>query len=384
MRRLTLNIISLLLAGSAGAATLEWWGLVSFRQRYEESREYIDFTISDTTKWGKVRFTDNNNRTRLGYQIGFKTDIRDNLTAGLTLRSGLLPGVIGSVMWQDINDRTGLMPGLQEAYLDWKTPYAEFFAGKYPQSGTAMWDLYAAPMGIDAERQDNPTDGIFNDRLAALSGARVLVPAGALTLRGTYHTDFVGGKQRHWEESSLEDQITPQLDQKVFLLGGAIDISALAGERLPGALSGLKLTLDGDYGLAYRVGYFQRAGDDSLYADENLWGLNLNVGLPHVDLTAGYGYNWRDSVFKSDFLDMTLAGEVAGFRITGRWQHNKQEHEFGIYKGHEALRSAYHIYLNKTVWNLDLQPRYIYFVTEVDDRKTKSTERMELTATVRF
>jgi hypothetical protein len=380
MKRIILILLAASFAGSADAVAADWhwWGLVSFRQRYEESREYIDFTISDTSQWGNIRFTEQNSRTRLGYQFGFKTEVKDNLHLGVTMRSGL-----GSVMWQDINNSNGLMPGVQEAYLDWDTPYLELLAGKIPQNGTPMWDLYAAPLWIDF-RQDDPTDGVYNDRISALSGARVQVPAGVLTLRGTYHTDYVGGGQRHWHESSQEDEITLQLDQKVFLLGGAIDISALVGDHLPGALSGLKMTLDGDYGQAYRAGYFQHAGKDSLYADENLWGLNLNAGLPHLDLTAGYGYNWRDSVFKSDFLDMTLAGEVAGFRLTGRWQHNRQEHETGIYKGHDAVRNAYHVYFNKTVWNLDLQPRYIYFVTEVDDRKTKSTERMELTATVRF
>ena len=378
MKRLTLLLSALLMAGNTVAADWHWWGLVSFRQRHETYREYYDFTNPDASKQWTERFTDTNSRTRFGYQLGFKADIRDNLMAGVTFRSGL-----GSVMWQDINSMNGLTPGLQEAYLDWDIPYLEVVAGKYPQSGTAMWDLYAAPLWIDF-RQDNPTDGLFNDRISALSGARALLSAEPLTLRATYHTDFVGGGQRHWAESSREDEITERLDQKVYLLGGELDLTGLVAPSLADLMTLSRLTLDGDYGLAYRAGYFQRAGDDSLYAEETLWGMNLNLGVPHLDLTAGYGYNWRDSVFKSDFLDLMAAGEVAGYRLSGRWQHNTQENQIGIYKGHEAVRSAYHLYLNKTVWNLDLQPRYIYFVTEIDGRKTKSTKRMELTATVRF
>jgi len=381
MKRSYIVLTTLFFASSALAAVTDWnwWGQVSFRQRHEVKREYVD-SPSDP-RWGTIKSKEDNSSTLLGYQFGFKTNLRDNLFAGVTLRSGLRSDGTGSVMWQEINNRTGLLPALQEAYLDWNTPYVELIAGKIPQKGNPMWDLYSASLYIDF-RQDDPTDGIFNDRMAALSGARALVPVGPVTLRGTYHTDFVGGTRKHWYNSSQEDQYQPQMDQKTFLLGGEIKLSELARSRIPSALKEVEITLDGDYGFVYRVRNMLRS--DSVYADEDLWGANLKASRRWLEFQAGYGHNFRDSVFKADYWDLLLSAEQYGFKLTGRYQDNRQEFLVGIYEGHEAMRRAYHIYLNKTLWGLDLQPRYIFSFSKVDDRKWKSSSRYELTATARF
>ena len=167
MYRIFIIIISTLIAGSAYAEITNWWGTVSYRLRHEIAKPYTDYTQAGDA--GTLKWTDENFRTRVGYQFGFAVDLTDNLAAALTFRSGL-----GSVMLQDITSATGLTPGLQEAYIDWETPYARFHLGKIPQSGNPMWDLYAG-VNETGWRINNPTDGIFNDRMAALNGGRIMV-----------------------------------------------------------------------------------------------------------------------------------------------------------------------------------------------------------------
>ena len=360
-------IALLLITGLLDCAYSEitnWWGMVSFRQRHEEQKDFTDFTF--TGEIGRLRETTTNTKTRIGYQFGFIVDLHDNVKAGLTLRSG-----VGSVMWQDINRQEGLMPGLQEAYIDWQTPFAQLTVGKIPQHGTAMWDLYTCANMTDWRNFD-PTDGIFNDRMSALNGVKVQVPVGLVTLRGIYHADYVGGYKREYaEDTNLDDE--HDLDWQVYLIG------------LNAQYEGFEL--DADVGLPKRMGNRYRVGKDSVYVDETLWGVTLKKNLPELMnsmLQVGYAFNWRDSIFTSDFLDVVASAEYEGIRVTGRYQHNTQKLEFGIYEGHEATRDAMHLYFNKMIWNLDIQPRMIWFLTEIDGKKRKTNVRIEVTSTIRF
>jgi len=103
-------------------------------------------------------------------------------------------------------------------------------------------------------------------------------------------------------------------------------------------------------------------------------------------------------MFTASFWDYKAAFEYKGFRLSGRYQHGVQEHEFGNYIGSKAIRDAWHLYVNKTIWNLDIQPRVIWFRTNIDPpepeitdvdyvdeiKKKQTNVRMEITATVRF
>ena len=79
------------------------------------------------------------------------------------------------------------------------------------------------------------------------------------------------------------------------------------------------------------------------------------------------------------------------------YQKGDHEHQFGTYRGSKVLRTAWHLSINKTLWGLDIQPRVIWFDTEIDPtgiefleigepevKQTASKTRIEITATVRF
>jgi len=400
MKKLLVLILIVVLSHSAIAASLNWWGLVSFRERHEVLTEYTDYTQSGEP--GTERYTDCNSTTKLGYKLGVKLDLAEHLSAALTLRSGLRAEQKGSVMWQDINNSTGLLPGIQEAYLDWKTPYVEAELGKIPQDGTAMWDLYAAVNQTD-ERLYNPTDGIFNDRFAALNGARISVPVDifheeiteyqgyklpqpvvlshlSVTPRAIYHVDKVAGYRREWAASEQPDE--RDLDWYAVFIGAEMNYANPL----------LDYTLDADYGMPYRLGdkYIQD-DKDSVYAAEMIWGVTNTLKSPlifNLMLQMSFGYNWRDSIFTARFWDYTAAAEFKGFRLTGRYQVGSHEHEFGNYIGSKALNSAWHVYLNKTVWDLDIQPRVIWFKTDIDQgglrKQQRALTRYELTMTAKF
>jgi len=339
--------------------------LVSFRERYEIQKEYTD--VSFTGEPGRLRYTDTNTKTRVGYSFGFKKRVFENLDAGVTFRSG-----VGSVMWQDINSNGSLLPGLLEAYIDWRTPYAELLLGKIPQKGNVFWDLYTCANLREDWRLYNPTDGVFNDRLGALNGMRLSVPVGPVTVRMVYHADYVGGYARDYpEETNLDDE--RDLDWQVFVLGAEV--------RKAG------FDLDVDVGLPKRRGNRYRRGRDSGYVDEFIWGGTLRKEIPDLygtELQIGYAYNSRDSIFTASFVDAIASAQVAGFRLTGRYQIGIQDMEFGIYKGYRTKRAAYHLYFNKEVWHLDIQPRLIWFRTEVAGNRKMTNLRLEVTSTVRF
>ncbi len=368
MKKLLILVLLLSVTGSAFGEITSWWGLFSFRERYEVSKEFWDVTsTSSENEPGKLRYTDTNTKTRIGYKFGVKADLMDNLKAGVTFRSG-----IGSVMWQDIDNNSALLPGLLEAYIDWTTPYTELFLGKIPQEGNALWDLYTCANLREDWRLYNPTDGVFSDRLGSLNGVKLLIPVGPITLRGTYHTDYVAGYARDYpEEASNDDE--NNLDRQVFLGGIFAEYSGFE--------------FDADFGVPTRVGNRYRDGRDSVYADEFIWGATLKKSMPDLYnsmIRVGYAFNSRDSIFTANFLDVIAQGEVAGFTITGRYQRGDQELEFGIYEGYEVVREAYHVYFNRKIWNLDLQPRLIWFLTEIEGEKQKTNLRLEVTSTVNF
>ncbi len=296
-------------------------------------------------------------------------------------------------MWQDISteNTSGLNPGLQEAYIRWTPPYAQVLMGRIPQSGNAMWDLYAASNNIrDPVRQDNPTDGVFNDKMGFLNGIKLQVPVGPVTLRGVYHTDYVGGARREYASSNASPERTPQMDSYTYLGGFSFDIvqmMAFSGQVLP---MGVSAQFDFDYGKPHRIGNLKDVDTDSTYADEDLWGATVKIGYFPQFIQAGsefqfsYGYNTREGIYESRFADYRLSAEFMDFRLTFRYQDNTQEMTEGVYKGHEAVQTAMHIYLNKMLWGLDIQPRYIKFETEVGGDKATSNERYEVTTTIKF
>jgi len=379
MNRFFIIIISVLITGSAYAEITNWWGVVSFRQRNETAKLYTDFTQAGDA--GTLRYTEDNFKTRVGYQFGFNVDIADNLAASLTFRSGL-----GSVMLQDITSSSGLTPGLQEAYIDWETPYARLHMGKIPQQGNAMWDLYAGANQTDW-RLYNPADGLFNDRMSALNGARLMVPlefAGApITLRATFHSDNVSGRERDYDDSALEDEKNP--DWYVMLLGFNAQYDGYE--------------LDADFGIPKRLGEERAQGTkDSIYVDEVIWGATASKTVEKLDfggisinnskLSLGYGFNDRDSVFTANFYTVLAQTEILGYRFSAKFDKGVHESKEKTYAGSKAHRQAMHFYVNKTIWNLDLQPRIILFKTEIENEGVTKVRdeltRIELTATVKF
>ncbi|MBT3234077.1 MAG: hypothetical protein HN356_14860, partial [Calditrichaeota bacterium] len=150
---------------------------------------------------------------------------------------------------------------------------------------------------------------------------------------------------------------------------------------------------------------------DSLYYEEALWGITNTLRAPdycNSVLQVSYGFNERDSIFIATYMDVMASTECYGFRLTGKYQKGDHEHQFGTYRGSKVLRTAWHLSLNKTLWGLDIQPRVIWFDTEIDPtgiefleisegedsgessenapevKQTASKTRIEITATVRF
>jgi hypothetical protein len=308
-------------------------------------------------------------------------------------------------MHQNINSSEGLKPGIQEAYINWNTPYAELTLGKIPQAGNAMWDIYAASEVVDWRLYD-PRDGVFNDRMSALNGARLQVPIDlfedmlVLTPRAIFHTDKVNGYKLEFNESDVAEK--HPIDHYSYLFGINAKVDCM----------GFEYELDGDYGLPYRLGDKMATPDpDSLYYDEALWGITNTLRAPdycNSVLQVSYGFNERDSIFKATYMDVMASTECYGFRLTGKYQKGDHEHQFGTYRGSKVLRTAWHLSLNKTLWGLDIQPRVIWFDTEIDPtgiefleisegedsgessenapevKQTASKTRIEITATVRF
>ncbi len=400
MKGLLTIVLLLIYVGSLHAEITEWFGLVSFRQRSEMIKEFTDYTMAgEPGTWKK---TESDNKTRLGYRLGFKFNFSDyeKLTGGITLRSG-----INSVMHQNISSSEGLKPGIQEAYINWNTPYAELTLGKIPQAGNAMWDIYAASEVVDWRLYD-PRDGVFNDRMSALNGARLQVPIDlfedmlVLTPRAIFHTDKVNGYKLEFNESDQAEK--HPIDHYSYLFGINAKVDYM----------GFEYELDGDYGLPYRLGDKMATPDpDSLYYEEALWGITNTLRAPdycNSVLQVSYGFNERDSIFKATYMDVMASTECYGFRLTGKYQKGDHEHQFGTYRGSKVLRTAWHLSLNKTLWGLDIQPRVIWFDTEIDPtgiefleisegedsgessenapevKQTASKTRIEITATVRF
>lgn len=390
MRKTTVALTYLLLSAAIAAAepTLHWWGLTSFRQRHEVTKEYTDISFGGAQA-GTLLYQLDNSTTRLGYQFGFTTDVRENVTLGLTLRSGLSGNA--QVMVQEITNKDGLLPAIQEAYIDWRTPYLKVELGKIPQQGNALWDVYTSTLQTDF-RQDDPRDGIFNDRLAALNGVRFSRAIGPAKLRALYHTDYVAGYYKKLEDASRD--FTRAVDRNVFMVGTTVDFTGLAGSEGIAAQALNGLSLDLDYGFPKRAA---RSGTnpDSIFAKEEIWGATLKHTSELGLLQAGYAYNWRDSVFTITYLDAIVQANLGyiarqmqknwgDFTLTFRYQNANEEMEFIPYKGAEAVRTAYHLYCNKSLWGLDLQPRVIWFTTEIEGFKQKTLTRYELTSTIRF
>jgi hypothetical protein len=407
-------VLIALISENSFSVTFNWWGMISFRQRHEISKYYIDATAPNADTWGDVKYTDTNSKTRLGYKLGFKVKVNDYITAALTLRSG-----VGLVMWQDIDfdNTTGLTPGLQEAYIDWKPPYAHVQLGRFPQDGNAMWDIYTATKyQTDKNRQDDPTDGIFNDRMGALNGAKIIVPVGPITLTGIYHTDFVGGYKREFDLEDKPSEVTPRLDPKIFLAGLKLDIDDLINKSFDyfGMMQPfpdlLNMDYSFDYGWPYRIGDRLNAvtKTDSVYTDEEMWGTGANTRIylkelkSGIDLNFNYGYDWRDSVFTSRFWDYRLTGEYSGYKLTFRYQYNNVENYDPNFIVDKVFREALHVYFTMELWGLEIQPRYIKFDNEsekvvdvFDDAgniigqgakrfKSPDNTRYEITTTIRF
>ncbi len=393
MKNTTVALIFILFAAANAAAetTIHWWGSTSFRQRNEATKEYTPSYSSSGA--GILLHTEENNTTKIGYQFGLKTDVRENITLGLTLRSGLSGNA--QVMIQDIHNKDGLLPSIQEAYIDWRTPYAKIELGKIPQQGNALWDVYAATLYWSSAdpRQNDPTDGFFNDRLAALNGVRLSRPIGPVTLRGLYHTDYVGGYFRQFEDSAKTFKRAP--DRYNVMIGATMDIEIIDGVGVGIWNSTLNtLTLDFDYGFPHRAA-MAGTNPDSVTADESIWGATLKVSNDLSMAQIGYAFNWRDSVFTINFLDVIAQvniGNIArlaeknwgDFALTFRYQNGAEEMEFIPYKGDAAVRKAIHLYLNKSLWGLDVQPRVIWFSTEIEGFKQRTQARYEVTTTVRF
>lgn len=396
-------ILIIILCGTCYSATFDWWGEVGYRQRYETIRNYSE--ASSISGWGELRDTDENARTLLGYKIGLNIDISDNISASLTFRSGH-----GSVMHQEIGDKeqlSPLLPGLLEGYINWKTPFAEVHLGRIPQKGNAMWDLYAATKPQDKEeRRDNPVDGIFNDRMGALNGIRIIAPVGPLTLRGVYHTDYTGGYRSVFEKEGKAPIAQLGLDQKIYLVGCSLDVDDLYNKtfyylgvdhKMPDFVN---LDYGFDYGWPYRIGDKMNPSvkDDSTHTGEEIWGMDVMTGIYFDDLNGGvrlsfsYAYDWRDSVYTEKFWDYKLDLDYSGQSLTFRYQYNHQDIYDPLYNVNRMFREALHIYFTLNVWGLEIQPRYIKFDSEYEKPgagvskrfKSYSKDRYEITTTVRF
>lgn len=385
MKRLLGALLAVALLGQIARAevTSTWSGQVSVRYRSEVTEEYGD--VNATSHRGELLYTTTKITPRVGYTVSAKFDLRDNLKAGLTLRSGLSGG--SAVMLQEITSREGLLPGLQEAYIDWTNPLFRAEIGKIPQAGTAMWDVYAASLQTDT-RADDPRDGIFNDRMAALNGARLSRTAGPVTLRAIFHTDYISGYYRENEIGTQKRENFP--NKYTILVGGAFDMEdAIFFAPVP-----VRVTADFDYGFPYRA-TIQGNNPDSTFADEKLWGASIKLSDQFASFQGGYGYNWRDSVFTIkyyDWLGQLKVGEIAkrwghdigDLTFSIRYQTNTEALEYVPYKGSKAKRDALHLYCNATLWGLDFQPRAIFFTNKVDSFKQKVANRYELTTTVKF
>ncbi len=392
MKKCFIVVFLIVLCSDTGFAlerNLNWWGLVSFRHRLETYKRYIDITASDSTIWGNLKETDENARTRLGYKFGFTVDLNEYISAAITLRSGM-----GKVMLQDINNENeALFPGLLEAYIDWKPPYAEVLLGRIPQKCNAMWDLYAATNDIhDPLRQGNPTDCLFNDKMEYLNGVRIIAPVGPVTLWGLYHTDYVSGLRREYAAEGSDSKVTPQLDQRIYLGGFSVDIGESVnrlGVTVPEAMAS-DLTVE--VGLPYRIGDIIRStSTDSIYAREKIWGATFKAEAENFTtynieslMAFSYGYFWREDFERSTYFDNRYSAGILGFVFTGKYQICNRTIYQGIYAGQDIQYSALHFYLNKTIWGLDIQPRYIKFENKVGDNKTTTTDRYEITTTIRF
>ncbi len=388
MKKLLVTVVILFLTTTTFAAELtDWWGVVSFRERHETTESY--FSSPGSANFGKSYQTITNAKTRLGYQIGFDITISEYLLVGASFRSGMQ-----SVMLQDIDNRSGLTPGLEQAYLDWRTPYMQVLLGKFHQEGNALWDTYTAHTQTDF-RADDPRDGIFADRLSSLNGVKLLVPVGPVTLRGLYHTDYVTGKKTETHSGADEGNYIPDLF--VYVLGADVHVGDYVSNYLN--IDDFNLDFELDYGLPsrttnhYRLKEFRVDLDKTTYFEEDLWGVNLKAGVPWAQFQFGHAYNWVDSVYTSRFWDYKLTmGLPEGLvpewledlKITARYQYHSQQHEFGIYDGSSTIRDAVHFYIDKKVWDLNIQPRIILFKTEIKGVKTNSNVRIELTTTTRF
>ncbi len=396
-------IIVLLIAlcsdtGFASEKNLNWWGLVSFRHRLETYKKYIDITASDSTTWGNLKETDDNARTRLGYKFGFTVDLNEYISAAITLRSGM-----GKVMCQDINNENeALYPGLLHAYIDWRPPYAEVLLGRIPGPAleeeddlNAMWDLYAASNNLrDPLRQGNPCDGVFIDKMGCFNGVKIVAPVGPVTLWGLYHTDYVSGFKTEFGAEGSDPKISPQLDQRIYVGGFSLDICESLKRSSISVPEAMTSDLTVEAGLPYRIGDMIRSTNkDSLYAREKIWGATLNAAAENfttynieslIALGISYGYNWREDNYRKTYLDNRISAGILGFVFTGKYQICNGTNYQGIYAGEDIQYSALHFYLNKTLWGLDIQPRYIKFENKVGDNKTTTTDRYEVTTTIRF
>ncbi|MBM3329600.1 MAG: porin [Calditrichaeota bacterium] len=386
MRQL-LTIIGLLLMAATAMAeiTIDWWGLAAFRVRSEETREYT--TIAFPGAPGELLKTIQDGTTRTGYQLGLRLGVREDLAIGLTFRSGLYGRA--QVMLQDITSREGLLPAIQEAYIDWNVEFARVQMGRIPQAGTALWDLYAATAQTDF-RMDDPRDGVFNDRMAALNGVRLGVPVGAFDIRGVYHTDYTTGFQRTEQGATVRTVRSP--DQYIFLFGFDWDGSRMP---LPGTFSAVTrdLKISFDYGFPSRAAVGsdlnsrsapEREWPDFVYADESLWGASVRKSVAMVTVAAGYAHTRRDSVYEADFKDLTLTADIYGVKPTVRYQEGLQTHEAGIYRGNEVKRTAWHFLAAYDFKGVEIQPRMILFRTDIAGFRERIQTRVELTTSVRF
>ncbi len=258
----------------------------------------------------------------------------------------------------------------------------------------------------DLDLQDNPTDGIFNDRMGALNGVRIQAPVGPLTLRGVYHTDRVSGYRRVFESEDKSPKIDSPVDQKVYLVGCSLDVDDLYNKvfyyldikhEIPDFFN---LNYSFDYGWPYRIASEGNpiAKDDSVYVDEKLWGTDVEAGMYFRELQSGvslnfsYGYDWQDSLYTSRFWDYKLTCTYLEHSLTFRYQYNHQDTYHPDYNVDRIFRKAFHIYFTLDLWGLEIQPRYIKFeneaekLTEGDKKKFKSPgkERYEITTTIRF
>lgn len=389
-----LTISPMALAEKPDKVALEWWALTAFRIRHQTAKEYTDISFRGSP--GVLLYTEDNTSVRAGYQLGFRIAPYPNLAAGLTLRSGMYGSAMEMV--QRFNNREGFLPAVQELYIAWKFPAGHLELGKIPQEGTPLWDLYAATLQTDF-RADDPRDGVFIDRMASLNGARLALNIDPLTIKGIYHADDVDGFKRINNDASVRQVRRP--DRYVWLGEADLHLFSLIPSHYTELFSLRSLTLTGDYGLPYRAAVM--TDPDSSYADEKLWGVNLNVSTDLLSVKGGYAYNWRDSVYTNRFWDGMVTLNLGNIttrylspfvgaiyprlsQLQGvvRYQYGNQRHEFGIYKGHTIKRFAWHYYLNLPVGDLLLQPRVIVFENVIEGFRQRKQWRYEVTTYLTF